>query len=218
MAYYIDDQKIGLAGLRKRIEETDLVPSRASLLEDIEAKFEGLEQQGITTLAALRSEMKTAKRLQALASRTGIREQYLTLLRREVESYFSKSFKLTVFDWLPPADIAKLADHDICTTADLYDTDCTEFVQTTGVDPAVLAQLVKLADLTRVQWTNPTAARMLLETGIESAEGLAAADADALHEALRQVNAGDRFFKGNIGLRDVNRWVQSARYVTGRQS
>ncbi len=33
MPYHIDAEKVSLDELRKRIEETDLVPSRASLLE-----------------------------------------------------------------------------------------------------------------------------------------------------------------------------------------
>jgi hypothetical protein len=216
MRYHIDDEKLSLADLRQRITETDLVPSRACLLDDIEVKFAALEQQGILTLAGLRSELKNAKRLQALANRTGIDQQYLVLLRREVESYFPQPFKLVDFDWLPAEEIVKLAGHSIRTTAELYETDANHLAQTAGVDQAVLAELVKLAGLTRVQWTNPTAARMLRKTGIESAEDLAAADADKLCETLRQINADGRFFKGNIGLRDVKRWVQSAGYVTGQ--
>ena len=85
----------------------------------------------------------------------------------------------------------------------------------TGADGAVLDSLATLADLTRVQWVSPTAARMLVETGCESAAELAAADPDALCEALERVNEGDRHFKGKIGLRDVTRLVHSAGYVAG---
>jgi hypothetical protein len=35
MAYYIDDEKVSLAELYQRIQCTDLVPSRASLLDDM---------------------------------------------------------------------------------------------------------------------------------------------------------------------------------------
>ena len=81
------------------------------------------------------------------------------------------------------------------------------------MDVAVLEVLVRLVDLTRVQWVSPTTARMLVETGYDSASKVAAADAEDLYEALARVNEGDRFFKGKIGLRDVKRVVQAAGYV-----
>ncbi len=83
------------------------------------------------------------------------------------------------------------------------------------MDVAVLETLVRLADLTRVQWVSPTAARMLLEAGCGSVSDVAAADAGDLCEALARVNEGDRFFKGRIGLRDVRRLIRAAGYVPG---
>jgi hypothetical protein len=84
MTYHIDAERVSLDDLRKRIEETDLVPSRVSLLDGINTKTEVLEQHGVTTLANLRKELKNSKRLEALAKATGIDTQYLILLRREI--------------------------------------------------------------------------------------------------------------------------------------
>jgi len=81
------------------------------------------------------------------------------------------------------------------------------------VDAALLEALVRLADLTRVQWVSPIAARMLVEAGYDSASKVAAADAEDLCEALVRVNEGDKFFKGKIGLRDIKRLVRAAGYV-----
>lgn len=85
MAYHIEAEKISLDDLQKRIEATDLVPSRTSLLDGLGTKMKALEKQGIINLAQLRNELKTAKRLEALAKSTGIGTDYLTLLRREIE-------------------------------------------------------------------------------------------------------------------------------------
>jgi hypothetical protein len=43
MAYYLDAEKTNLDDLQKRIEDTDLVPSRALLLDGIQKKFKTLE-------------------------------------------------------------------------------------------------------------------------------------------------------------------------------
>lgn len=47
MSYYVDDQKITLRDLMSRLRETDLVPSRQALLEDIENRFEALNNNSI---------------------------------------------------------------------------------------------------------------------------------------------------------------------------
>ena len=218
MAYHLDAEKIGLDDLRKRIEATDLVPSRASLLDGLGLKMKALEKQGIVTLADLRNEFKTAKRLEALSKSTGIETQYLTLLRREVEGWFPKPFPLKDFDGLPQGEIAKLERAGIRDSAALYEaTDNqsrrTALAKSTGVDDGFLEIFAHLVDLTRVQWTSPTAARMLLEAGCDSVSKLAGMDADELCEALARVNAGNKFFKGRIGLRDVKRLIQAAGYV-----
>ncbi len=218
MAYHLDAKKISLDDLRKRIEATDLVPSRASLLDGLGLKMKALEKQGIVTLADLRNEFKTAKRLESLSKSTGIETQYLTLLRREVEGWFPKPFPLKDFDGLPQSEVAKLERAGIRDSAALYEaTDSqskrTALANNLGMDSATLETFAQLVDLTRVQWTSPTAARMLLEAGCDSDSKLAGMDADELYEALARVNAGNKFFKGRIGLRDVKRLIQAAGYV-----
>jgi hypothetical protein len=54
---------------------------------------------------------------------------------------------------------------------------------------------------------------MLVAAAYDSASKVAAAEAEGLYEALLRVNAGDKFFKGKIGLRDVKRLVQAAGHI-----
>jgi hypothetical protein len=218
MAYYIDAENISLDDLRKRIEATDLIPSRASLTDKIREKVMALENQGIKTLASLRDELKSANRVAAVAKATGIDTQYLILLRREIEGYFPKPVALKVFDWLPKDDLVKLERNGIGDSVALYEmTYCAEkraaLAKSTGVDIATLEILVQLADLMRVQWVSPTFARMLIVAGYDSATKVATANADELCEALASINTGGKFFKGKIGLRDIKRLVLAASYV-----
>lgn len=218
MAYHIDAESVSMEDVQKRMEATDLVPSRAALLEQIGPKIKALKQQGITTLAHLRNELKNSRRLEAVSQATGIDPQYLTLLRREIEGYFPKPVALKTFDWLPGREIAKLERTGICDTAALYETTNsrqkrTALAKSIGMDGATLETLAQLADLTRVQWVSPTAARMLLEAGCKSPSELAKAEAGELDKAFTRVNTGNRLFKGRIGLRDIKRLIQAARYV-----
>jgi hypothetical protein len=218
MTYHIDAENIGLDDLRKRLEATDLIPSRASLTDKIREKMQALEKQGFMTLASLRAALKNPKRLAAVAEATGIDTQYLILLRREIESYFPKPVALKVFDWLPKDEIVKLEQQKIRDTAALYEMTRnarkrSELAKATGVDTPTLEIFARLADLMRVQWVSPTFARMLIVAGYDSAVKVAAANADDLYQALANINAGDKFFKGKIGLRDIKRLIQAASYV-----
>ncbi len=218
MAYHINAEKVSLDDLRKRLEATDLVPSRASLREKAALKMKALEKYGITTLADLRNELKNAKRLAAVAKATGIDAQYLVLLRREIEGYFPKPVDLKTFAWLPKGDIAKLEQNGIDDTAQLYEMadsakKRTELAKSTDVAIATLEALTRLADLMRVQWVSPTFAQMLIAAGYDSASKVARAEADELCDALKRVNTGDKFFKGKLGLRDIKRLILAASYV-----
>jgi predicted flap endonuclease-1-like 5' DNA nuclease len=218
MAYHINAEKISLTDLQKRIEATDLVPSRTSLLDGLGLKIKALEKQGIVTLADLRNELKTSKRLEALAKTTGIKTQYLTLLRREIEGWFPKPSPLKDFDWLPKNEITKLERNGIRDIAALYEATNSKskraaLAKSAGADIATLETFAQLVDLTRVQWVSPTTAQMLFETGCTGSAKLAKANADELYEALARVNIGNRFFKGKIGLRDVKRLIHAASYV-----
>jgi hypothetical protein len=218
MKYHIDDKSVSLAVVKQRIEGTDLVPSRASLLEGINEKFQLIEQAGIKTLAELRNELKTKKRLEQLSVTSDVDIEYLTLLRREIEGYFPKPSALKDFDWLPAGEISKLEENGLKNISALYETvtrekDREEIINSTKIDVAVLDELIQLADLSRVQWVSPTASRMLLEAGCNSASSLAKTDADELYERLNTVNESGRYFKGKIGLRDVKRLVKAAGYL-----
>jgi len=218
MGYHIDAEEISLDDLLKRLEETDLVPGRASLLDGIESKFKALEQQGIITLADLRKELKNSKRLEAVATLTGLDTNYLVLLRREIESFFPKPIALKALDWLPQGEIARLEEYGLRDTAAVYEAasrskNLSDLAKKTGLDVAMLEKFVQLADLTRVQWVSPTVARMLVEADYDSAFIVAAADAGDLCDSLMRVNAGGRFFKGKIGLRDIKRLIRAAGHV-----
>lgn len=215
MAYHLDAEKIDLVALQKRIESTDLVPSRAALLDRIGAKMDSLRANGIRSLAALRAELKTPRRLKALAAAAGVAEPYLVLLRREIEGYFPKPFPLASIDAVPENVLASLAQSGISSSADLFDASdspkkLARLAESSGLPLPSLRPLACLADLMRVQWVGPVFARMLFDCGCDGASKVAAADPEALCAALAKANARSACFKGTIGLRDVRRLVFAA--------
>ena len=63
MSYYLDAEKITLEETKKRIQETDLIPSHAFLLEGLNENFEALQRsRSIGLFTLFRKETKTAKK------------------------------------------------------------------------------------------------------------------------------------------------------------
>jgi len=218
MRNFTKPETITLAEVKARIRSTDLVPSRQSLVESIDHDFEHLDLQGLQTMADLMNALKNPSRLEALSQAAEIDSQKLVLLRREIESYNPKPFKLTEIDWLSRQTILRLIDQGIGNSANLYEITkeedgVTKLLNSTGIDPEESQILASLADLARVQWVSLNFARMLLAAGIKSSQELALADANQLCLDLERINGGGNFFNGKIGLRDVKRLIHSAGYV-----
>ncbi|MEA2021899.1 MAG: DUF4332 domain-containing protein, partial [Candidatus Caldatribacteriota bacterium] len=155
----------------------------------------------------------------SFSKETGIDKDFFVLLRREIESYFPKPFLLTSFHWLPQDDIKKLAKKGIKNTAQFYlcfqgKKIQGEFKASSQINEEFFNQLMCLCDLTRMQWTSPLAARMLFDAGYTSIWMVSSADPKVLCNTLTKINEGDRYFKGNIGLRDSKRLINSANYLT----
>jgi len=219
MNYYLDAEKISLEELQKRIEETDLVPSRSSILENIKDNFTVLKKNGYVTFADLRRDLKNSKNIPSISKKTGISSEYLTLLRREIESYFPKAFPIRSFDWLPKKEIEKLEKQGYKNTTLLFDVlnsskKRQEISTDLGIETQIIDTLSYLVNLTRIQWISPVAARMLVSAGYNDAKSVAKANAEIMCNELDEVNKGNNFFKGKIGLRDIKRLIRAASYIS----
>jgi hypothetical protein len=212
-------EKVSLDNLQKRIKETDLVPSRCTLMEDIDEKFLKLKANGFVTLADLRMDLKNSKKIPALSKRTGIDPAYLIILRREIESYFPKAYAISDFDWFLKTDLDTMERNGLKNTLLLHEALDTpgkreEMVTTLGLDADFIVSISVLVDLTRIQWISPVAARMLVSAGYNDVKSVSSANPEKLCSELDRVNKENKYFKGTIGLRDVRRLVKAASYVS----
>lgn len=215
---YSKPETVSLDDLRERIKSTDLVPSRAVLIGEIDTVFDKLKQQGLQTWLDLQKAIKNPKKIEDFAKKSGIDFQYLVLLRREIEGYPPKPFNLNVIDWVPQEVINKLLNDGITSSDQLYSKsgDLQSrflFADKTGIDREMMDYLANLASLCRVQWVSPTAGRMLIEAGYETCQKVSTADGNELFEAMNRVNKQGNYFKGTIGLRDIKRLIVAAQYT-----
>lgn len=215
---YSKPETVSLDDMRERIISTDLVPSRAVLMEEIDTVFDKLKHQGLQTWLDLQIAIKNPKKIEDFAKKSGIDFEYLVLLRREIEGYHPKPFNLNVIDWVPQEVIKKLLNDGITSSDQLYSKygDLQSrflFADKTGIDREMMDYLANLASLCRVQWVSPTAGRMLIEAGYETCQKISTADGNELFEAMNRVNKQGNYFKGTIGLRDIKRLIVAAQYT-----
>lgn len=218
MNYYINTEKIGLDELRKRIEETDLVPSRSSLIDGINENFSKLKKSGYITFADLRKDLKNSKNISKISEKTEISIEYLTLLRREIESYFPKPFPLKGFEWISEKEITELVRAGYKNTVLFYEAfsslkERKALAKELDIDLSIIEELYTLISLTRIQWTSPVAARMFIAAGYKDVKSILTADAEKMCEEIDRVNKKNEYFKGKIGLRDIKRLINAASYV-----
>lgn len=81
------------------------------------------------------------------------------------------------------------------------------------INVAIIDELSRVVDLTRIQWVSPVTAKMLIFAGYGNVGSVARADPDKMCDEVDRVNKENNFFKGKIGLRDIKRLVKAASYV-----
>ena len=218
MGYYLDFSQISLNQYINILRKADLVPSRRILLEDINSNFAKLEALGLSTLGKVFNALKTKAKLLDTVKDSGLDEDYLTILIREVKSTRPKPNRIKDFPSMSPDVAQRLSDLGIRNTKHFYENCLSAgkrqaLAESTQIDIKLVNDITQLSDLSRIKWVNHTFAYMLLETGYESVTDVAGASADRLHEDINRINQEKNFYKGHIGLRDIKRCIESAKLL-----
>ena len=171
--YHIDTSKYSLQEMKEDLLSRDLIPSRLPLKEGLTSNFQILEGEGIQTLGDLISALKNKKKIGEFSSASGISEKYLTLLRREANSYLPNPVPLDKFSSFEEKDINKLAVAGVKNSRHLFEImkdnlDAGTFPAEFGVSSEILFELAGLSDLVRAYGVGPAFARILYDTGIHS--------------------------------------------------
>lgn len=213
--YHLDLNSFRLSKLKGILEAIQLLPSQRLLQEQLDERFAVLEQHGIENLAQLQSELKTKAKLASFANATGLPIDYLTILRREVNSYQPKPINLRDFPGVNPDTIQKLEGAGIKNTKQLFPHVLTSdmrasFVERLQIDADEVLELTRLTDVARTKWVGPKFARLLVKSDYDTVEKIANADYEELYQALVQVNEEKGIYKGGFGLDDMRQWVNFA--------
>jgi len=216
--YYIDLEKYPLNKFKQELKESELIPSRRILKEQINKRFEILEKNGISNLQDLASALKTPKKAKEFATKSCLPQDYLLILRREVNSYQPKPVNLDKFPGIKKEIIDKLNTIEIKNTAHLFKRiktkdDRKKLATETGIKYEEILELTKLTDLSRVKWIGPIFSRIFFDSGTDTVEKLSNADAEVLYRKLVEINNEKGYTKGKFVENDVRLCIKVAKMV-----
>ncbi len=210
--YTIDLGRFTVERLKEIITTGRLLPSQQILLDDVDARFACLRQHGIENLAQLQKALKTKTAVASFAAETGLPVDYLTVLRREVNSYEPKPIAFSDFPGVDAAVMVRLQEAGIKQTKQLFPHVLTPesrraFAEAQQIDESTLLVLTKLTDVARMKWVGPKFARLLVDSPYDTVEKVANSDYVVMYETLMRINEEKRVYKGHLGIDDMRLWV-----------
>lgn len=216
--YYINLEKYSLNQFKQELKESNLLPSRQILKDQIDERFKILRKNGVGNLQDLLNLLKTHKKLKDFAEKSDLPADYLLILRREVKSYLPKPVNLDKFPGVENDTISKLNNLGIKNTAHLYrriktNTDRKELSAETDIKKDNILELTKLTDLSRVKWIGPVFARIFLDSGNDTVEKLSTSKAGVLYKMLVEINQEKGYTKAKFVENDVKLCINVAKMV-----
>jgi hypothetical protein len=94
-----------------------------------------------------------------------------------------------------------------------YSNERKRFVKTIGIDEHEIIELLKLSDLTRIQWVNSTFAHVLIAAGFDTVEKVSKAYPEDLFTKVALKNEEMKLYKGKIGLNDMKLCIEAAKLI-----
>jgi hypothetical protein len=201
MRYTLDLSRIPLAAYQPLLAGQNLLPGRRILLDGLNRNFEALSAQGIDTLAQLKQRLSAPQKLAALAAATGISEEYLTILKREIGSLEQKPVLLSAYPGLDEALLVSLREQGIVTSKDGFERG------------EVDSELFCLCDLARINGVGAVAARAFYEAGYRSVADIAAASAAEMLARVSAANAEHGYYQAKLGEKDMQFCIDFARLI-----
>lgn len=208
MGYYIDLSKMSLNEFKENLKSRNLLPSQQILKKDVDKNFNVIKKQNIENLHQLQQALKTKNKVKEFSDLTGLTLDYLTILRREINSYHPQPRKIKDFPGLSPSTKEKLEKKDIKTTPQLYQkvalkTDWDELKKELGFNEEEALVLAKICDVSRLRYVNPAFATLLLNSDFDTVEKIKNATPDELYQNLVKVNENKKYYKGRINPKDM---------------
>ena len=218
MGYSVDINKISVNKYMGMLKNQNLLPSRKILLENLENNFNKISAMKIETLAELKKNISSAQKLSAFSEKTGISENYLTILKREMGSLEQKPVPISEFPCISENNVSALLIKKIKTSKDVYNLSITSDNESSisrelNIDVGELQELNALCNLVRINGVGAVAAKTIYESGYKSVDDIANAKAAKLLEDMNTVNTNKQYYKANLGEKDMQFIIDAANLI-----
>lgn len=216
--YHMDLEEFPLKKFKEELKDSKPLPSRKILKDHLDERFEVLNENGVCNLQDLVNLLKTPKKAREFAKKSGLPEDYLLILRREINSYTPNPVNLDKFPGVEEETLNRLNSARIKNTAHLFRrvktlADRKKLASELKIDDSVLLELTKLTDLVRIKWVGPVFARIFLDSGVDTVQKVAKVDAKTFYKKLVEINRAKNYTKGTFTLSDVELCVKVAGMV-----
>lgn len=173
--YYIDFEKFSLQKFKRSLQKRKMIPSRIVLKQDIEERFNIFDSNGIKTLKALIDTLKSKQKIEDFSKKTGLSIEYLTVLKREVNSYHPNPINLDKFPGVDTKTVESLEKLGIRNTRQYFEKiflgiGTNQLAKETKISKDQLDELASLSDLARLYGVGPVFARIIFDVGVNSVE------------------------------------------------
>lgn len=192
MRYSLDLSQITVTEYEALLKSQNLLPGRRILLENIERNFSAIRSLGIDTAERLKKELSTPQKIASLAEKSGIPEEYLVILKRELGSLEQKPVPLANFPALDATLLKVLEEKGVRSSKDYLE-------RAAGTS----AELDSLCDLVRINGVGAVAARAFYEAGYRSAADVARAEAGEMLKRVNAVNEQKKYYSAKLGVKDM---------------
>lgn len=192
MKYSLDLERLSLEEYKILLIQQDLLPGRRVLWENMDHNFASFESSHIKTVGQLKKSLSTPLKIAVLSSESGISEDYLVILRREIGSLDQKPVPLSAFPGIDSSRLAKLLETGLKTSKEYWEQ-----------NQNASDELFCLCDLVRINGVGPVAARAFYEAGYRSAYAVATASAETMLEKVSAANVANHYYKAKLGMKDM---------------
>lgn len=217
--YYLDLEKYTLQKFKISIQNREMIPSRAILKDNTEEKFKILNSYGIDNLKILIDTLKTKEKVKTFSDKTNLSVEYLTVLKREANSFLPKPINLNKFAGIDNDTIEVLKNIGIRNTRQFYNEvsfgkDTYSLFQKTGISKEKLNELKSLSDLARLYGVGPVFAEIIYNVGIRSVEGFITHSADEFVKIYEEKTKR----KADFGESDISLSIELAKELVANKT
>lgn len=211
--YSIDTTRFSIDKFRNILKTKDILPGRIVLKDNIDTRFDILKSNGINSLNDLLETLKTKPKVERFAKETELPVEYLTILRREANSYVSVPVHLTELPFVEIEIINLLISIGIKDSKQLFDRaakrkDRDLLAHSQMLPSGKLTELVAICDLVRITGVGPVFARIIYDSDIHSVGEFLKFDADDLFERLSKTNNDKALTKARFTVKDIEYCIE----------